>query len=151
MLQGTRQGQRAASTPRGSDPAEERAHSARGVLSMELVLTLPILGVVLLGLFEFTLLLYARGQLAEASRAGARQASLPGTTEEDVELAVARVLPERLQRGMTVTAELGDHSGDVVAVAVSVPMTSAAPDLLWPIGVGLSGRWLMSETRMIRE
>ena len=42
----------------------------RGVLSMELVLTLPIVGVVLLALFEFTLLFYARGLVVEASRAG---------------------------------------------------------------------------------
>ena len=30
-------------------------------------------------------------------------------------------------------------------------LTSASPDLLWPIGVGLNGRNLYSETRMVRE
>jgi hypothetical protein len=118
---------------------------------MELALTLPILGVVLFGLFEFTLLLYARGLVVEASRAGARQATLPGTTIEDVEAQVSRVLPPRMQEGLGVAADLGTHAGDVVMVGVQLPMTSAAPDLLWPIGVSLSGRSLYSETRMVRE
>jgi len=123
----------------------------RGVMSLELVLTLPILGVVLMGLFEFTLLFYARGQVVEASRAGARQATLPGATIDDVEATVARVLPPRLRQGLAVETDLGTRSGDMVLVAVSVPMTSAAPDLLWPIGAGLAGKRLTSETRMVQE
>lgn len=138
-----------ARTDRGR-PGHAR-QTPRGVLSMELLLTLPLLGVVVMGLLEFTLLFYARGQLAEASRAGARQASVWGATPEDVERTVAQVLPERLQQGLQVSVSGGAFSGDVVTVAVSVPMTSAAPDLLWPIGIALTGRWLRSETRMIRE
>jgi len=46
---------------------------------------------------------------------------------------------------------VGEYPGDVVWVGVEVPMQSAAPDLLWPIGVGLAGRNLYSETRMVRE
>jgi len=118
---------------------------------MELVLTLPILGVMLMGLCEFTFLFYARGQIVEASRIGARHATLPGASVEDVEQTVARVLPPRLQQGLVVQSDLGGHSGDVVTVVVHVPMRSAAPDLLWPIGVALSGRTLDSETRMVRE
>ena len=118
---------------------------------MELALTLPILGVVLFGLFEFTLLLYARGLVVEASRAGARQATLPGATIDDVEANVSRVLPPRLHQGLAVATDLGAYAGDVVIVGVQVPMASAAPDLLWPIGISLSGRNLYSETRMVRE
>ena len=40
---------------------------------------------------------------------------------------------------------------NVVAVAVTVDMSAAAPDLLWPIGYSLQGRPLLSETCMIRE
>ena len=123
----------------------------RGVLSMELVLTLPILAVVLLGLFEFTWLFYSRGLVVEASRVAARKASLPGASLGDVEQDVRRVLPAGLQRGLVVTGDLGVHSGDLVWVGVQVPMGTAAPDLLWPIGIGLSGRQLYSETRMVRE
>jgi len=123
----------------------------RGVFSMELVLTLPILLVVLLALFEFMMLFYSRSLIVEASRVAARKASLPGATQEAIEDEVRRVLSPRLQTGMQVGVELGIYSGDVVVVSVQTPMNSAAPDLLWPIGVGLTGRNLYSETRMIRE
>jgi hypothetical protein len=118
---------------------------------MELVLTLPILLVVLLALFEFMMLFYSRSLIVEASRVAARKASLPGATQEAIEDEVRRVLSPRLQTGMQVGVELGIYSGDVVMVSVQTPMNSAAPDLLWPIGVGLTGRNLYSETRMIRE
>lgn len=126
-------------------------HQRRAVLSMELVLTLPILGVVLFGLFEFTWLFYSRSLVVEASRVGARKASLPGATLDDVERDVRRTLPVGLQRQLRVVGDVGAYPGDVVWVGVEVPMQSAAPDLLWPIGVGLAGRNLYSETRMVRE
>jgi Flp pilus assembly protein TadG len=123
----------------------------RGILSMELVLVLPILLIVLMGLFEFTVLFYSRSLIVEATRVGARKASLPGATAESVEEEIRRVLSPRLQTGMQVGVDVGIHSGDVVVVSVQTPMTSASPDLLWPIGLTLDGRNLYSETRMIRE
>lgn len=123
----------------------------RGLLSLELVLALPILGLVLMALFEFSLLFFARGEVVEASRIGARKASFPGATVADVEMEIRRVLDPRLQRTLHVEAELGERTGDVVAVSVRVAMSSAAPDLLWPIGYSLEGQTLHSETRMIRE
>jgi hypothetical protein len=139
-------GRIAAETPR--TPARELR---RGVLSMELVLTLPILGLVLIALFQFTLLFYSRGQIVEASRIGARRATLNGATVEEIEAEVRRVLSPALQQGLMVHAELGERSGDLVTVGVEVPMYAAAPDLLWPIGLGLQGRNLYAETRMVRE
>jgi hypothetical protein len=125
--------------------------SRRGVLSLELILTLPILLIVLMGLFEFTVLFYSRSLVVEATRVGARKASLPGATAESVEEEIRNVLSPRLQTGMQVGVDVGLHSGDVVVVSVQMPMTSASPDLLWPIGLSLNGRNLYSETRMIRE
>ena len=127
------------------------ARSRRGVLSMELVLTLPILFVLMLGLFEFTMLFYSRSLVVEASRAAARKASLSGATDEAIEAEVRRVLSPTLQAGMQIGVDLGDRSGDLVVVSIEVPMSSASPDLLWPIGAGLNGRNLFSETRMVRE
>lgn len=128
-----------------------RARSRHGVLSMELVLTLPILFTLMLGLFEFTMLFYSRSLVVEASRAAARQASLPGATDEAIEAEVRRVLSPALQAGVQIGVDLGDRSGDLVVVSIEVPMSSASPDLLWPIGAGLNGRNLYSETRMVRE
>lgn len=133
-------------------PESRRAGRRRGgFYSLELALVLPILGIVLMALFEFSLLFFARGDVVEAGRAGARKASLPGTTAADVEQEVRRVLDPRLQRSLQVDAQLGTHTGDVVSVILRVPMSDAAPDLLWPVGYTLTGRYLLSEIRMIRE
>ena len=59
-----------------------RARSRRGSLTMELVLVLPILGILLLGLFEYSLLFFARGEVVDASRTGARIASVTGRQEQ---------------------------------------------------------------------
>jgi hypothetical protein len=136
---------------RQTPPHRRRSTRRRGLLTAELVLTLPILMVVILGLFEITWLFYARGMVVEASRLGARKATLPGVDLETVQAEVNRMLPARFVSHARVRADLGEHSGDVVSVAVAVPMRSVAPDLLWPIGFTLAGRNLYSETRMGRE
>jgi Flp pilus assembly protein TadG len=128
-----------------------RPRRRRGVLSLELLITLPILGIVLLGLFEFSLLFYARAEVVEACRAGCRHATLHGCTAGDVEQQVRTALSPRLHDGLQVSADLGGQTGDVVTVAVSVPMQQAAPDLLWPVGFGLDGRRLYYEARMQKE
>ena len=122
-----------------------------GWLSIELVLTLPILMVLLLGLFEFSLLFYARSSVVEASRAGARAASLAGIDQQHVEQAVRQILPQALAENCQVDYQPGEKSGDRVTVGVRVPMTSAAPDVLWMIGYSLEGQDLYAETSMIRE
>lgn len=120
-------------------------------LSMELVLTLPILAVVLLALFEFSILFFARSSVVEASRTAARFATLPQVTPDMVEAEVLRVLSPRLQQGLRTEVIPGVKSGDVVTVAVQVPMSSAAPDLLWPIGYSLRDRYLFAETSLVKE
>ena len=128
-----------------------RQQKRRGVLSMELVLTLPILFMLLLALFQFMMLFYSRSLIVEASRAGARKATFSGATLDDVETEIKRVLAPRLQQGMQVDVDFGKWSGDVVVVSLAVPMSAASPDLLWPIGFGLNGQNLFHETRMVRE
>lgn len=114
-------------------------------------MVLPVFGIILFGLFEFSLLFFARGELAEASRAGARKATLPGVTSDDVEAEIRRILPARLQETLEVQVDSGVKSGDVVTVALAVDMNTASPDLLWPIGYSLKNRKLYELTRMIRE
>jgi hypothetical protein len=118
---------------------------------MELVLTLPILGIVLLGLLEFSILFFARSLVVDACRAGARAATLPFATVEAVEAQVLQLLSPRLQQGVQVTVVPGTQTGDVVTVAVRVPMSSAAPDLLWPIGYSLQGQDIYAELNMVKE
>ncbi|MCA8983575.1 MAG: pilus assembly protein [Planctomycetaceae bacterium] len=123
----------------------------RAFLSMELALTLPILMLMLLAVFEFSLLFYARGKVVEASRAATRTATHPGTQFEFVEESALLTLGPVLARNARVEAVQGDYPGDPVVVVVRVPMRDAAPDLLWPIGFGLRNRFLVSETVMQRE
>ena len=122
-----------------------------GYLTMELVLTLPILAIVLLALFEFSLLFFARGVVVESCRAGARQGTMPGATTQSVEAEIKRVLTPSLIPGLQVNYLPGQYSGDVVQVAVRIPMTDASPDLLWPVGFSLRNRDLFAEVSMIKE
>ena len=125
--------------------------SRGGSLTMELVFVLPILGVLLLGIFEYSLLFFARGEVVDASRAGARFASLAGSSTVEIEQRVLNTLSPRLRGTAEIGIESGVFSGDPVSVAVKVPMSSAAPDLLWPIGFGLNGKHLISQTHMVKE
>ena len=118
---------------------------------MELVLTLPIFGILLLGLFEFSLLFFARADVVEACRAGARKATLHNATLIDVEDEVRRMLSPRMLAGAEVTANVSAAPGGVVTVAVRVPMSTASPDMLWPIGFSLRGRSLYCETHMAKR
>ena len=118
---------------------------------MELVMTLPILGIVLFAIFEFSMLFLARGAVVEASRAGARVASLPGADVAAVEDEVRRLIQPVMQDSLSIDVDLGQNTGDVVSVIVKVKAQEASPDLLWPIGFSLEGEDLIAETRMIRE
>lgn len=118
---------------------------------MELVLTLPILGLLLLGVLEFALLFFARGEVVEASRLGARLATMPGVQAAHVQEQVFASLSPRLRAGAEVLVKPGEFTGDAVVVGVRVPMAAAAPDLLWPVGFSLQNNHLVSETRMTKE
>ena len=123
----------------------------RGILTMELVMTLPILGIVLFALFEFSLLFFARGQVVEACRAGGRIACLTDCTSDAVENRVRQSLNPKLRSAAHIDVELGEHAGDWVRVAVRVPMKLASPNLLWPVGFNLENRNLFAETWMFKE
>lgn len=118
---------------------------------MELALTLPLLLLLLLAMLEFAMLFFARGSVLEASRLAARKATFPGATREVVLEEVSKLLSPRLAAHANIITEIGPNSGDVVSVIVTVPMSAAAPNLLWPIGYNLDGQLLIAETRMIRE
>lgn len=123
----------------------------KGVLSMELVLVLPIVMTVLFAVFEFSCVFLSRGSIVDAARAGARTAALDGASPERVEDRVRRTLGKQLGRNAQIFTRLGDRTGDEVIVGVRVPMQDAAPNMLWPIGYDLNGRYLQTEIVMVRE
>lgn len=123
----------------------------RGLLSMELIITLPIFGILLMGLFEYSLLFASRGDVVAACRAGCRRGTLAFATEQDVENEVRWSLGSTLGPKAIVNTELGENTGDDVVVTVRVPMSAASPDMLWPIGFGLRDRDLSCQSRMVKE
>ncbi len=138
-----------ARTPRLNDQTQR---SRRGVMSMELAMLLPILMVILAGMFEFSLLFYARGDAIEAVRLGARFAAMPGATEDDVNEVVKRSLKPRLAKNAIVGVDWGEFTGEPVAVGVWIPTADIAPNLLWPIGFDLDDqRPLYAEAHAVME
>ncbi len=123
----------------------------RGFSAMELLVTLPILMFLLFGLFEFAILFHARTLVAEASRVGARAATLRDCEPEKIADAVRETLPKSMQAGMELDYVLGERTGDKVLIGVRVSMADASPDLLWPVGFSLKGRDLYAETLMVKE
>jgi Flp pilus assembly protein TadG len=123
----------------------------RGVLSMELAITLPIFGLLLMGLFEYSLLFASRGDVVEACRVGCRRGTLTYATAEEVEEVVRWSLGSTLGPHAIIESELGEYTGDEVVVTVRVPMSAASPDFLWPIGFGLRDRELSCQSRMVKE
>ena len=122
----------------------------RGFMSLELAAALPVLFLVLAAAVEFSLLLSAQGSLADASRSAARAAAL-GVRDPDQLLSTARrALGPRLGPTSDLSV-LDDEATGTVSVAVRVPMRSAAPNLLWPIGYDLSGRHLTASASMAAE
>ncbi len=123
----------------------------RGVLTIEMLMVLPILIIVLMAVFEFSILFFARSSVVQASRLAARQASLGTMSQEELEELVSRVLTPALQRGHEVYLIPAQRAGEITTVGLRVPMSSAAPDLLWPVGFSLQGRYLAEETSLVRE
>lgn len=128
-----------------------REQLRRGMAAIELAMVLPILGILLLGFLEFTLLFYARSSVVEASRAGARAATRVGSDQTHIEREAELVLFPTLRQGMQIEMAGGIHSGEPVTVAVQVPMNLASPDLLWIVGYSLQGKYLYAESTMIKE
>ena len=114
-------------------------------------MVLPILFTVLLGVFEFSILFFARSSVVQACRVAARRASLGATEQSDIEEVVNRVLSPGLQNNHAVYLIPAARAGEITTVGLQVPMSSAAPDLLWPIGFSLQGRYLTEEISVVRE
>ena len=122
-----------------------------GLLTMEMILVLPILFTVLMAVFEFSILFFARSSVVQACRAAARRASLGVTDQSEIEEVVRGVLSPNLQYNHTVYYIPAERAGEITTVGLTVPMSTAAPDLLWPVGFSLQGRYLIEETSVVRE
>jgi hypothetical protein len=132
------------------------------LLSVELIIALPLLLLVLAGAVQMALLLVSHQALGAAAAVGAREASLPGSTQVQVQKAVDRSLAGwRFAPQLDdVLIQVGDeqpgavplalaHTGECVTVTVSVDAWAAAPDLLKYVGLTLADK--LSATSVMRK
>lgn len=136
------------SLPSGIRPARARRGA---VLSMELVLVLPIFLVLIFAIVEFTMLMSARARVGDVARQAARCMSISGCSDEDAEQLTRQLLGPSLARHCSVRVERGSFGGQPGNIRVDVPMSDAAPDLLWIAGFGLRGRYLSADAPMLME
>ncbi|MBN2474990.1 MAG: pilus assembly protein [Pirellulales bacterium] len=123
---------------RTSRPTPGKPNTRGGVLSLELVVVLPILLLVLLAVIQFSTYLLATQAIQAAALVGAREATLPGATEERVHAAVHRALKgwrfeDRLgDDGVAITPENWQdlRSGESVGVLVRIDANQAAMNSL---------------------
>jgi hypothetical protein len=126
------------------------------VLSLELLLVLPILLAIILGAVELSMLMMSMQRVQAASMAACRVGTLPASNMDDQQFAMANAAEQALGSDSLVAeydmqTDVGVYPGDPVVVALTVPMTAAAPDLLKVLGFSLEGRQLASQTQMCRQ
>ena len=147
-------------------PSRTFARQRRGgALTVELVLTLPLLLVVLLAVIQFSMLLISSQAVSVAASVGVRQASLPSAGASSVSSAVFQSLTGwKFQgdaevviyvNGVSEASSPGTlamaNTGDLVSVTVNVPSIEASPDLLNLIGFSIADQTLTATYVMRRE
>jgi Flp pilus assembly protein TadG len=119
------------------------------VLTVELLFILPLLTIVLLAIAEFSFMLLAMQAVTAAANVGAREGSLPSSTDTTVEQAVEDALAGWVFQGREETKTFVNGSdtnvatamtGDAIEVTVIVSTPQAVPDLLKFIGLTIEGQ-----------
>ena len=123
----------------------------RGVLTVEMLLTLPILLLAGLSLVQFSMLLLGSQALSAAAHSGVRQAALPGATIGSVRESVDNALDGwSFKKYTQVLIFVNDQpaskfpldqarTGDKVSVTVRVGATKVAPNALSLVGITIAG------------
>ena len=103
-----------------------------GAVVVEMALVLPLFLLIIVGIIEFGRAFMVQQMVTNASREGARHASLPNTTENEVGtlvrdyLATGRIRRDAVQVTVTPTNLQNAATGTQVSVTVSVPYSDVA-------------------------
>ena len=107
-----------------------RTTRRKGAALMEFAIVAPFLMLLLMGMIEFGRALIIQQNLTTAAREAAREASLPGATDESVAGAATpyvSMVPTGSVDTITNPEEMDDvEAGDMVTVTVSVPFDSVS-------------------------
>ena len=102
-----------------------RKHGSSGQALAELAIALPVLLLMLVGIFEFARAYQIQQVVVNAAREGARQAVLQGVDADSAEIIVKRYLTSGAINNGEVTVIDTNNTGDPTTVHVSVPYTFA--------------------------
>lgn len=128
------------------------SHRRRGaILSMELVMVLPIFLLLIFSIVEFSMLMSARTHVSDTARHGARLLSISGMESEELRQTMRSLLGPKLSSQSQIDIQMHDPAVGIGTVSVSIPMSNAAPDLLWMIGFSLRDRRIETNASMVLE
>ena len=128
-----------------------QSSARRGVLTIEMLLTLPILLLAGLSLVQFSLLLLGSQAISAAAHSGVRQAALPGATIGSVRRSVDNALEGwSFKKNTQLLIFVNDQpvskfpldqarTGDKVSVTVRVGAAQVAPNALSLVGITIAG------------
>lgn len=124
----------------------------RGATAVEFAVVAPVLILFILGIIEFGRAIMVQQALTNASREGARQAVLDGSTTANVTAVVTNYLSGGSIHGATVAVSPNPPSsagfGQTVSVTVSVPFNQVS----WlPTPMFVGGRTIRATSAMRRE
>ena len=124
----------------------------RGAAVVEFAIVAPVFFLLVFGIIEYGRLVMVQQVLTNASREGARQAVLDGSTTDSVTTAVQNYLSAARIAGSTIAVTPDPPStagfGEPVTVTVSVPFNQVS----WlPSPMFLGGRTMAAVTVMRRE
>jgi Flp pilus assembly protein TadG len=126
--------------------------AARGALTVELAVVLPVVLLFIWGLFEFARLLLAADTIVSAAQDGCRTGITPGSTSADVTAEINTILSSGFISGATVTITPAEAStlktGEALTVTIKVPFSQ----ITWlPTPQFLSGKVVKTTCVMLRE
>lgn len=133
------------------------------MLTVEMMLTLPILLVVALAIIEFSMMLIGMQAVSAAAHAGVREASLPGSSASSVVQRVNDALDSwSFQNDVDVLIFVNNlpadgaplveaQTGDEVSVTVRVGAAKVAPNALLIVGISIAGKELEQTFVMRKE
>jgi Flp pilus assembly protein TadG len=131
--------------------SSRRKRPARpAVAAVEFAVILPLLMILILGMFELSRVLLVKETLSNAAQQACRTASRQATTNSDVAQEVTDVMSAAGINSSSVTIQVNDAASDVatakrfdkVSVRVSVPVSQ----VFWVSTIFVSGSTIESET-----
>lgn len=122
-----------------------------GAVLVELALTLPLLLIMVFGIFEFGRAMYIKGTLNNAAREGARRASVSPATPLDfstLENQIKSCIPfDKTGLILDITPGTLAHGVDTITVTVTLPFRTTVPVFF----TQLDGIILKGEASMLYE